>query len=296
MGEPLILADDVAEVLVLPSLGAGLARYDFIARGRREPLFRPAPEGVTAPFALANILLVPWSNRISGGGFHFGGRFHPLAPNAPSEPFPIHGNGFSSSWSVDARSPTQAVLSLLSDGPGPFRYQADATYALNAGALAMSLSAKNCGEASLPFGLGFHPWLPRSAGLTVEASARGLWLEDAHHLPAGRLSISERPAWDFSRPRPLPPAWINNAFEGWNGGATLAWPDRHLALAVAASPELSHYMLYSPSGEADFFCFEPVTHPVDAHNLEGGPTANGLVALAPGATLHVACLFTPLPL
>jgi aldose 1-epimerase len=289
----LTLADDVAEVVVLPSLGAGLARYDFIGRGRREPLFRPAEAGEASPFALANILLVPWSNRISGGGFHFANQFHPLEPNAPDEPFPIHGNGFLSAWSVGERGPTRAVLSLVSDGPGPFRYQAKAIYALCNGALTMSLSARNRGEAALPFGLGFHPWLPRSADLVVEAGARGVWLEDASHLPAGRLPISARPDWDFSSLRPLPDAWINNVFEGWNGRARLAWPDRRLTLDVAASEELSRYVLYSPSRDADFFCFEPITHPVDAHNLEGGPIAHGLAVLSPGAELHVSCRFAP---
>jgi aldose 1-epimerase len=50
---------------------------------------------------------------------------------------------------------------------------------------------------------------------------------------------------------------------------------------------------YSPSNKADFFCFEPVTHPVDAHNLPGGPTANGLRVLAPREAMTAACRFCP---
>ena len=52
-------------------------------------------------------------------------------------------------------------------------------------------------------------------------------------------------------------------------------------------------ILYSPSDKADFFCFEPVTHPVDGHNLPGGPEANGLTILAPRETLSAACRFLP---
>lgn len=33
------------------------------------------------------------------------------------------------------------------------------------------------------------------------------------------------------------------------------------------------------SAAASFFCFEPVTHPINAHNLPGGPAANGLIVL-----------------
>ena len=62
---------------------------------------------------------------------------------------------------------------------------------------------------------------------------------------------------------------------------------------IEAEPLLSTYILYSPSDQAGFFCFEPVTHPVDAHNLPGGPERNGLTILAPEETLSAACLFCP---
>ena len=58
-------------------------------------------------------------------------------------------------------------------------------------------------------------------------------------------------------------------------------------------PPLSTYIVYSPSDKADFFCFEPVTHPVDAHNLPGGPEANGLSILAPQEAVSATCRFRP---
>ena len=129
----LTLSDGAAEVVIAPELGAGLASYDLVGAAERAPLFRPCRDLARAqPFDLANNLLVPWSNRISGGGFHFGGRFHRLDPNLPGEPCPIHGNGFSSVWSVEEAAPDRVVLALTSNGPGPFRYHARATYALSA--------------------------------------------------------------------------------------------------------------------------------------------------------------------
>ena len=90
------LCDGAAEAVIVPELGAGLASYDVIDAGDRRPVFRPCRKPSAArPFDLASILLVPWSNRISGGGFTFAGKFHPLQPNLPGEPYPIHGNGFS---------------------------------------------------------------------------------------------------------------------------------------------------------------------------------------------------------
>jgi len=289
----LTLSDGVAEVEVLPRLGAGLLRYDFTARGRREPLFRGAPPGAIEPFALANIVLVPWSNRISGGGFHFGGAFHALEANIPGEPFPIHGNGFLSAWTVSERNLTRVALSLKSMGPGPFRYDAEMTYALSGGALAMTLVVVNRAAIPLPYGLGFHPWLPRTPETLLAAEASGVWLEDERHLPTGRKPIAERPEWDFSSLRGLPTQWINNAFDGWSGRATIAWPERRLALDVQAGRELGAYIVYSPSRDADFFCFEPVSHVVDAHNLAKGPAADGLAILAPGERFEASCTFAP---
>ncbi|MFK7674070.1 aldose 1-epimerase, partial [Pseudomonas sp. 2024-204] len=44
-------------------------------------------------------------------------------------------------------------------------------------------------------------------------------------------------------------------------------------------------LVYCPPGQ-DFFCFEPVTHPVNAHHLPGHP---GLTLLHKGQTLGISC-------
>ena len=288
-----ITAGDLAAEIV-PSLGGGLARFDLIRNGSAAPLFRPWPDaGTDEPVRLACFPLVPWSNRISGGGFHYGGRFHPLAANFAGDPFPIHGNGWTSPWTVTAKHASRVVLELLSEGPGPYRYRGALDYALDPRGLSMRLAVTNRAEMALPFGLGFHPWLPRTRGTWLRAPAATVWLEDSRYLPTGSAPVTVREDWDFSLPQMLPPSWVNNAFTGWNGRATIEWHDRGLALDVEAGEGLNTYLLYSPNREADFFCFEPISHLVDAHNLPGGPAANGLVVLAPGEELSVSCRFSP---
>jgi aldose 1-epimerase len=288
------IADGVAEASIVPELGAGLAAYHLMIGGRREPIFRPCRDPVEArPFDLALNLLAPWSNRISGGGFNFGSEFHPLEPNLPGEPLPIHGNAFSHAWKIESRNATSATLSLDSIGPGPFRYFARAAYELRGGALAVILTARNAGPKALPFGLGLHPWLPRTAETRLEAKAERVALENGDHLPDGELDVGAREDWNFATPRRLPEGWINNAFLGWNGRARIVWPERGLSLMIFAEAPISTYIVYSPAAKADFFCFEPVTHPVDAHNLPGGAEANGLIVLEPGREMSISCRFAP---
>jgi aldose 1-epimerase len=176
-------------------------------------------------------------------------------------------------------------------GPGPYRYDATLDYTLETDAMTIRLEARNRASLALPFGLGFHPWLPRTPATRLQAEAESVWLEDASHLPVKRVPVKSRPDWDFSSSRSLPAGWINNAFTGWNGQATISWEDRDLVVDLEARPPLSTFILYSPSADAPFFCFEPVSHVVDAHNLPPGPEAHGLVVLTPSTTLAAECRF-----
>jgi aldose 1-epimerase len=282
--ELLEIQDGRARVTVAPALGAGLASYEALRRdGIAVPLLRSwRPAAGADPFALAGNLLLPWSNRISGGGFSYQGRFHPLQPNWPGEKYPLHGNAFQTPWAVRQHTAAAVTLELRGAPVGPFHYAATVRYELRDGALETELSVENCGDETLPYGLGFHPWFPRHPGTRLRAAAAAVWHEDAEHLPTLAQSVAELQEWDFQQPRPLPPGWINNGFAGWNGAAEILQPEDGLSLTLSASETLGAYLLYSPSPASDFFCFEPVSHLVDAHHLKA---AGGLVALPPGGRL-----------
>jgi len=277
---------------IIPSLGGGVGRFDVLQSGQRFELFRASPAGGTDdPFALGLNVLVPWSNRISGGGFKFGDAFHALSPNVAGEPSPIHGDGWLSGWRVSSSDDRFTQLEHEAAGSGPFSYGAVLDYALDADGMTIRLAATNRSAMALPFGLGFHPWLTRTPATRLMAPAESVWLEDSRHLPTHRVPVVSRPEWDFSSFRALPVDWINNCFVGWDGRATILWEDRALALDIEARPPLADFILYSPSAEAPFFCFEPVSHAVDAHNLPPGPEAHGLVVLSPGRKLCAECRF-----
>lgn len=277
------LRDGTAAARVLPDEGAAVATFDVAGA----PVLHP--RGTNDPGGLFPLL--PWSNRISGGGFTVDGVFHPLAPNAPGEPFPIHGNAWQSRWRIAAQDGRRVLLTLASEGPAPFAYRASLLVTLRRGTLSCRLGVTSTAAVPLPYGLGFHPSFVRSAGGTLEAPAEHVWLEDARHLPTSSVPVAERPAWDFRTPRPLPGGWINNAFAGWSGEATLREHASGRTVHLTASRRLRTLVVYTPDAAAPFVCIEPVSHAVDAHNRPGAP---GLVRLGPGesasASLTIAAV------
>lgn len=286
------LDNGTARVSIRPDLGAGAAGYDFHDGVDWQPIFRRVPDDIGHPFQLSNILLVPFSGRVSGGGFTFEGQFHALERNLASEKYPIHGSAFDRPWSIARETPASLTLRLSAAGPGPFRYDAEMNYTVDDAALVMRLVVINRG-IRLPFGIGFHPWFVRDGDTCLSASADKVWLERSDHLPAAIEAIGRHADMDFNTARRLPDRWINNWFSGWNGRARIGWPKRGLNAEITASEELDQYVVFSPSGDADFFCFEPVSHPVDAFNLPGGGESHGMRILDTGETIIASMSIRP---
>ncbi|MDL2354073.1 MAG: aldose 1-epimerase [Pseudomonadota bacterium] len=267
---------------IVPEIGAALARLDAIGAGAPVPVLRPFEFSgqLPRPNQLACIALLPWSNRLAGG-FDCDGRSYRIAPNRAGDPYPIHGEGWLLPWQVDRQSATHVSLLLEQSGGAPFCYLARIDYALCGASLAVTLAVTNTGACALPFGLGLHPWMPRSAAATLRAPAGAVWLNGADRLPAQAVAVPA--AWRFAQASGLPATPVDNVFAGWDGCADIDWPDRGITLRIEA--DVARYILYAPEG-GDFFCFEPVDHLINAHNLPGGPVANGLTMLAPGQQLR----------
>jgi aldose 1-epimerase len=272
----LIVGPSKAEIV--PEMGAGLAGL----WAGKKPVLRPwSGRAENGPFALACNLLVPFSNRISSEGFAYEGKWHPVAANLPGEACPIHGDGFRRSWQIVALTHDRADLRLDSGEIGPFRHSATVSYQLTQSSLESRLAVTNTGDLPLPFGLGLHPWFPRDSDTRLQFSATGQWPEGPDHLPTSHSPVRFETRCPWDQPAPLPQGWINCGFSGWNGTARIEQGAAAVSVQIT-STGLGTTLLYSPSARAGFFCFEPVSHPVDAHNLPDQP---GLVRLAPGATL-----------
>nr|WP_239113361.1 aldose 1-epimerase [Shimia biformata] len=272
------LEDRRTRVTIAPDLGGGVAGMWAKTDAGDVPVLRPLAGD--RPFDLASNVLVPFSNRIGGAGFVFEGQHFDVPPNLDGEGLPIHGDGFQRRWQVEVSDPSRVVLRLDDGAIGPWHYSARLVYSLKNGAFGTQLEITNTGPR-LPFGGGFHPWLPRFADTKLWFHAETVWLQDDRFLPSDEVAASGD--WDYLTPRALPEGLVNNAFCNWIGPATVLQPTLGIAVTIVSPMDVA--IVYSPSASADFFCFEPVSHAVDAHNMPGQP---GLIALDRGATVALS--------
>lgn len=274
--------------LVVTTAGGSVWRFFAKREGAEVPIFRAPPPGeARAPLASGCFPLVPFGNRVRGNRFAFEGREHRLEPNTDRDPHYLHGDGWTSDWSVLDAGESGIRLGLEHrDGGTPYAYSAEQAFALDGPALVMTLSVTNRGPVALPFGLGWHPFFPLTPGTVLTARTAAAWDEDRHWLPTSRHPTAGD--LDFSEGRPLPRRWVNTPFEGWDGRATIRWPEQDLAVRLTADPLFDRSLVFvsdpafDPGYAYDFFCLEPMSHGIDGHNSPGGA---GLRRLAPGESL-----------
>jgi aldose 1-epimerase len=274
---------------VLPEAGGGLLRFDLLRDDDVMPIFRPgeADAALRDTRTLACYPLVPWSNRIGGGRFPFRGRTIEVPRTRGDEPYPLHGHGWLMPCHPVSQTATSVELAAMVDHGRPFRYLALQRYVLAGNTLNIALTVRNEGSP-LPFGLGVHPFFPRTPDVQLRAGATAMWQSAPDNLPTV-LNAPSADA-DFRKLRKLDAsAAINHSFEGWDGRAEIVWPSRRVSVGITA--DTSCYVLYTPVAY-DFFCFEPVDHAINAHNLPGLPQDHGLTILGTGQSLQRSYQFT----
>ncbi len=279
---------------LLPSAGGGVAAWQWLHEGEAIDLWRPWDGHTEAMNSLANYPMVPWSNRITGGGFEHRGVFHPIAPNTTFDPHPMHGDGWQQRWQYAQTSDDSAEMTLESNRfrGNPHAYAASQVFKFAPNELSHMLSVRNCGDQSMPFGLGLHPWFERTRMSSVQAGVDGVWLSGADCIPYEHTNLWPS-GWNLNATSYVDEITVDNAFSGWNRMAALRWPERSLQIDIASTlvaPRRTESLLclvYSPSAKR-VFCFEPVTHPVNAVHLPGQP---GWTELQPGESMSLSVVW-----
>jgi aldose 1-epimerase len=278
---------------VVPELGGSIASWDWKTAEGWTPLFRPWDGRSEDRYTFACFPLVPWSNRITRGGFEHDGKFHAIRPNREDEAYPIHGDGWLQRWHVSEHTDNRLPLMLDSqcfDGD-PYEYACTETFTLLPDGLNIELTVTHLGQQPLPYGLGLHPYFTRNADTRLQSKAGGVWLSGKDPIPIA-YSPEFPPTWDYNQPAPLDGPLIDNCLNGWDGRSVIIYPDRGFALTMEMADCKGYSLMYRPPG-LPYFCLEPITHPIDAFHMEGWP---GLVVLSQGQSLALKATFSVAPI
>jgi aldose 1-epimerase len=275
----LALQCDAMRLTLDPWRGGAIREFDWHGKA----IFRAtATMAGDDPFDMACFPMVPFVNRVAHGRFSFGGHAVQLARNWSEDPHPLHGHGWRAQWQVVARSASSATLRF--DGGAdewPWRYRCEQRFQLAANALSIELSIENLSDAPMPAMLGLHPYFGGAARAQLQAQLPAVWLTDQAALPVERTPTPTD--WRFDPPRAIHAVALDHCFSGWNGVASLRWPDRTVTVQAT---HCSYLHVYAPAGR-DFFCIEPQSAVAGALSRDKGDAT----VVAPGGRFAIGVRF-----
>lgn len=256
-------------------------------QGRIIPLLREAKQADAAPVETGGFPLIPFGNRIPQNHFSFEGRDYHFQANTDDDPLYIHGESWHGLWQIAEQTDDRLVLRFTHDkADAAFIYEAEQSFTLDEAGFSLSMRVTNKGDRAMPFGLGWHPYFHLTEQTQLQLNAQKMWTQGAGYLPENRVNIPDD--LNFSSMKKIPDHWVNNGFEGWDGTATLVWPEQNTALTMSADPLFDRFFLYAPHGvpesqsRSDYFCLEPMSHMAGDHCRDG---YGGLKILQPSESL-----------
>lgn len=285
---PVELRSERLRVVVDPARGGSLLAM-AVRRGEDWIDLMPDPGSRGASW-----LMLPYSNRIRDGRFVFEGREHRLG-NAKNHA--IHGDVRGRPWTVVERTPSSLVLAFDSaafpDFNWPWPLHATVGIRLADDRVEQTLRVENRGETTMPAGFGWHPyyrrWLTREGEPVVLAfKAPRIHPDvDADGLPDGPPE-DVPPDLDFSAPRELGSRRIDACFAGFDGNASIRWPESGVTLTYACSPNVTHLVCFGPE-DRPVLAVEPAANANDGVNrLAAGESDNGVIPLPAGEALEAS--------
>lgn len=285
MRQLVTLKSGAAECCLCPEVGGSIISWSISG----QELLRRADFSAIAsgdPFRFASFPLVPFSNRIANGKFHWEGEQIEIEPNFAPEPHAIHGIGWKVPWEITEQSDAQTVLTFRHHADDRWRWPFAATqfFTLGEDILTIALEAMNLSDAPVPLAFGHHPYFDQNdAYLSFEAEQ--VYMADDSGLPT--YCQPPKGAFDFAKGERVQGHDVDHCYGGWKGETRIIWKDRPLGLRITS--DMPAAVLYIPR-DGDAFCFEPVPHINNALNRRGdSPT---MPVIQPGSSYQSTITFT----
>lgn len=160
--------------------------------------------------------LIPWPNRLHGGGYTWDGVEHTVPMQEVDKRNALHGLCRFLPWTAVQRTDSAVTMQLRlhPSPPYPFLLDLAIRYSLDADGLTVATTATNAGDVAAPYAQGAHPYVTvgvpvDEAELTVPANS---WLPtDDDQIPTGVAPVQET-AYDFRAARRIGVLKIDYAF------------------------------------------------------------------------------------
>ncbi len=283
-----VLSNNQIKIGIMPELGASLSFFKYNQGKNVRDILRPYEEGNKGPDSNNASLfpMLPFCGRIRGGSFVYFGITRKMQKNQLGIQDPIHGDGWKSIWTVAEKSDARVKLTMEHDKDKsgfPFSYNAEIVYELIENALNITMSVTNTNSLPMPCGLGIHPFFTKTKEVELDFSTKMVWSNESD--PIFDKPYETPSTWQFKGGRPLKNAVFDTCFDGFDGKASILYPDLGVSVTIEADEQYKHVVLYSPRGKG-FFCLEPTTNASNAFNLaSNGVIGTGMKSIGPGQTM-----------
>jgi aldose 1-epimerase len=292
-------------VLLAPHVGGSIAAFYESGESNDGGVMhwlRPATQAMLDarnPLGMASFPLLPYCNRIRDARFTFDGERVDLSADGNLFPHALHGNAWRRPWRVDAVSESSATLGFRHEPSReaahhwPYAFEASQEISLDANALSVTMTLRNLSDKPMPFGIGHHPYFPRTSSTRINAHVDAMWHGTPDPLPT---HLAPHPGVDALKS----PAGmsadafdLDNHFVGWRHAATIAWPDEHRSIRLNAASPFDFMVIYAPAAFPSLLCVEPVSNVADWVNLDADRATAGGGVLTPGDSIRAAFSLTP---
>jgi aldose 1-epimerase len=228
--------------------------------------------------AYKGCVLFPFPNRIADGTYVYAGHQYQFPINHPSENNALHGTHCNAAFTVHEshtfNDEVQLLLTFEGDGSEgwPYSYLFEVLYILNKSGLVSTLRVTNKSAASMPVGLGVHPYFtlgPSIDTLDYSMSPGHILDVDTRLIPTGTETLA--PVYNKT---PLSALQFDSCFRTISGNER-SWVNLHSAnlestLHVWMETNGEHFLqVYTPPGRKAI-AIEPMTCAPDAFNNQIG--------------------------
>jgi aldose 1-epimerase len=288
-------------VLLAPHIGGAIAAFFETRDDRVIHWLRPATQAMLDarnPLGMASFPLLPYCNRIRDARFTFDGERIDLSNDGNLFPHALHGNAWRRPWRLGAKEEAAATLHFRhepSTEPAhhwPFAFEASQEIRLDASALHVTMTLRNLSDKPMPFGIGHHPYFPRTEATFVHAQVDAMWHATPDPLPTHAGPHASVDALASARGMKAGEFDLDNHFIGWRHKATIAWPDEHRAVTLNAAAPFDFMVIYAPKEFPSLLCVEPVSNVADWVNLDADRAQKGGGVLQPGESVRAAFSLT----